>query len=96
MPFAPPGDLPDPGIESASPVASALAAEFFTPAPLGNPPPPHTHIHTFWPCLEACGTLVPQPGVGPMRPAVEAQRLGYGMARGFLKHSLSSFDSGAI
>ena len=79
----PPGDLPDPGIEPASPVASALAAEFFTPAALGNPPPPHTHIHIFWPCLEACGILVPQPGVEPMPPAVEAQHLSHRMAREF-------------
>ena len=34
MPFPPPGDLPDPGIESASP---ALAGEFFTTEPPGKP-----------------------------------------------------------
>ena len=28
--FPPPGDLPDPSIESVSPVALALAGEFFT------------------------------------------------------------------
>ena len=30
FPFPTPGDLPDPGIEPASPVASALAGGFFT------------------------------------------------------------------
>ena len=34
MPFHPPGDLPDPGIESASP---ALAGRFFTSEPPGKP-----------------------------------------------------------
>ena len=30
LPFPPPGDLPDPGIEPTSPVSPALAGEFFT------------------------------------------------------------------
>ena len=30
LPFASPGDLPDPGIEPMSPVSFALAGEFFT------------------------------------------------------------------
>ena len=33
LPFPPPGDLPDPGIETASP---ALAGEFFTAEPPGK------------------------------------------------------------
>ena len=33
-----PGDLPNPGIEPASPVAPALAGGFFTPEPQGKPP----------------------------------------------------------
>ena len=32
LPFPPPGDLPDPGIELESPVSLALADEFFTTA----------------------------------------------------------------
>ena len=32
VPFPPPGDLPDPGIELESPVSLALAGEFFTTA----------------------------------------------------------------
>ena len=32
-----PGDLPDPGIEPASPVSPVLAGGFFTPAPPGKP-----------------------------------------------------------
>ena len=31
LPFPPPGDLPDPGIESTSVMSSALAGRFFTP-----------------------------------------------------------------
>ena len=34
MPFLPPGDLPDPGIEPKSP---ALAGRFFTTEPPGRP-----------------------------------------------------------
>ena len=30
LPFLPPGDLPDPGIEHMSPVSPALAGRFFT------------------------------------------------------------------
>ena len=37
LPFPSPGDLPDPGIESASPVSSALAGGFFTTVPSGKP-----------------------------------------------------------
>ena len=37
LPFPPPGDLPDPGIESVSPVPPALAGGFFTTEPPGNP-----------------------------------------------------------
>ena len=39
MPFPPPGDLPDPGIEPLSP---ALADVFFTSEPLGEPIPANT------------------------------------------------------
>ena len=33
LPFPPPGDLPDPGLEPASPVSLALAGRFFTTIP---------------------------------------------------------------
>ena len=33
----PPGDLPNPGIKPASPVAPALAGRFFTTEPMGSP-----------------------------------------------------------
>ena len=36
LPFPPPGDLPDPGIESRSPVSPALAGGFFTTDPPGD------------------------------------------------------------
>jgi len=38
LPFPPPEDLPDPGIEPTSPVSPALAGGFFTPESLGKPP----------------------------------------------------------
>ena len=37
LPFPIPGDLPDPGIETVSPAASALAGKFFTTALPGKP-----------------------------------------------------------
>ena len=37
LPFPPPGDLPDPGIEPKPPAAPALAGRFFTTEPSGNP-----------------------------------------------------------
>ena len=37
FPFPSPGDLPDPGIKSASPVSPALAGRFFTSEPPGKP-----------------------------------------------------------
>ena len=37
LPFPPPGDLPNPGMEPESPVAAALAGEFFTTEPPGKP-----------------------------------------------------------
>ena len=36
LPFPPPGDLPDPGIEPKSPAAPALAGGFFTTKPPGK------------------------------------------------------------
>ena len=36
-PFIPPGDLPNPGIESPSPASPALAGGFFTTEPPGKP-----------------------------------------------------------
>ena len=36
LPFPPPGDLPDPGMEPMSPMSPALADGFFTTAPPGK------------------------------------------------------------
>ena len=47
MPFPPPGDLPDPGIESVSPASRALTGGFFTTLPLappGTPDSPRGHF----------------------------------------------------
>ena len=37
LPFPPPGDLPNPGIEPTSPISPALAAKFFITEPSGKP-----------------------------------------------------------
>ena len=37
LPFPPPGDLPDPGMELVSPASPALAGGFFTTELPGNP-----------------------------------------------------------
>ena len=37
LPFPPPGNLPNPGIESESPASLALAGRFFTTEQPGNP-----------------------------------------------------------
>ena len=37
LPFLPPGDVPDPGIEPASLVFPAMASRFFTTTPPGKP-----------------------------------------------------------
>ena len=37
LPFLPPGDLPDPGIEPESLASPALTDEFFTTEPPGKP-----------------------------------------------------------
>ena len=39
LPFPPPGDLPNPGIEPASLVHPALAGRFFTTVPTWEPMP---------------------------------------------------------
>ena len=45
LPFpTPPGDLPNPGIEPASPVSPALTGRFFTTEPPGKPSPQLNHV----------------------------------------------------
>ena len=51
LPFPPLGDLPDPGIELASPESSALAGGFFTTDPPGKLNP-ITWILLFFPCVD--------------------------------------------
>ena len=38
LPFPPPGDLPDLGMESVSPVSPTLIGRFFATEPSGKPP----------------------------------------------------------
>ena len=44
LPFPPPGDLPNPGIEPMSPASPALAGGFFTSLPLEPPGKPKYYI----------------------------------------------------
>ena len=37
LPFPPPGDLPNPGIKTASPMSTSLTGGFFNTEPLGKP-----------------------------------------------------------
>ena len=49
LPFPPPGDLPDPGIELTTSASPALAGGFFTTAPPGRlPGPPGRLSNNFW------------------------------------------------
>ena len=43
LPFSPPGDPPDPGVEPTSPVTPTLAGRFFITEPHGNP---QTYVDT--------------------------------------------------
>ena len=49
LPFPPPGDPPNPGIEPASPVSPALAGGFFTTEPPGKSVPEHHIIKGYLP-----------------------------------------------
>jgi len=53
LPFPPPGDLPDPGIETVSLASPTLAGRFFTTKPPGKPLSPRNfkrrdRIKTAW------------------------------------------------
>ena len=69
-------DLPRSGIK---PVSPALVGRFFTTEPPGK-----FSLFLkicFWSCCIACRILVPQPGMEPMPPAMEAQDLNHWTAR---------------
>ena len=65
LPFPPSGDLPDPGIESVSPMFPALAGRFFTTEPPGkslkvstySQTQTHTHEHTQYSNVHMCTQL---------------------------------------
>ena len=44
LPFSPPSDLSDPGIELMSITSPALSRGFFITEPLGKPPSPNTYV----------------------------------------------------
>ena len=61
LPFPPPGDLPDPGIQPSSPVSPALAGRLFTTEPPGKPGFNGTHAgfqFQYWSTLHAYKDLV--------------------------------------
>ena len=70
LPFPPPGDLPNPRFQPASP---ALAGRFFTTEPLGSPVryiideemQLHSFVGVFVFGHVFCGILVPRPGIEP-------------------------------
>ena len=70
LPFPPPGDFPDPGIESASLTSPALAGRFFTTGatwgahPLRFPHPPPTFMN-----LQPPSLAFPHPQLTPPPPA---------------------------
>ena len=88
-PCPPPGNLPYPGTEPTSLVSSALAIWFFISSATWEALYPYivfrilffTILLYFWLCCVACGILVPQPGIKPMLPAVEARSLNYWITR---------------
>ena len=45
LPFSPPGDLPNPGIQSASLSSPALGGSFFTTGAIWKAPISDSHIH---------------------------------------------------
>ena len=45
LPCPPPRNLPDPGVEPASPAAPCIAGGFFTTEPPENPSSPHSSTH---------------------------------------------------
>ena len=49
LPFPPPGDLPNPGIEPGSPASPALAGRFFTTEPPGS-----SDVRNIMPLLLTC------------------------------------------
>ena len=55
LPLPPPGDLPDPGMEPASPTAHALAGRFFATMPPGKPQfwSKRIHVHSLRPASQA-------------------------------------------
>ena len=59
LPFAPPGDLPEPGTEPASLMSPALAGRFFTTVPPGKPAP------NPFPCLGIESRPLAQDGTSP-------------------------------
>ena len=47
----------------------------------------------FWPCLAACWSLIPRPGVESVPPAVEARSLNHWTARDVPLMEHSSFEA---
>ena len=61
LPFPPPGDLPNPGVEPESPTSPALQTDSL----------PLSHQRSLFGCT-ACSILVPRPGIEPRPQTVKA------------------------
>ena len=79
LPFPPPGDPSNPGVELSSPTSNASAGDFFTAEPSGKP---YFLVIYFWlhqvfvkvcglSCPTACGILVPWPEIEPASSILE-------------------------
>ena len=60
----------------------------WNPNPLSNK---DSHSLYFWPCCAACGILVPQPGIEPVPPDLEAQSLNPGLPEKSILWALKTF-----
>ena len=75
MPFPPPGDLPDPGIEPTFPVAPVLPGRFFTtelPAA-----PAATAAKSLQLCLTLCDPIDGSPPGSPIPEILQARTLAW-------------------
>ena len=70
LPFPPPGDLPNPGVERMSP---ALASGFFTTEPPESPCKPQEGLETAWSQQWSVSQVVYSPSLPARQPGAEAK-----------------------
>ena len=89
MPFPSPGDLPNPGMEPASPAAPVWAGRFFTTAPPGKPCTLYLTHGILQRLCKTRATLGPTFQMGQQRLG-EVERLAAGLTGGFSAALLGS------